>query len=282
MINDLARGLGEKLARGRRLWLFLDYDGTLAEFAPTPDIILPDPELIELLTRLAKFPDVLRVVILSGRQASAVRVLLPVPGILISGTYGVEFITWEGEEMHLLDIETAQSFLNQLKRAWEGILAGQEGFYLEDKGYSLALHARFAEPNVAVTVLEKATAAAKTVITAETDQHAIRRNDEDDLMGSKAFRILGGDRFLEVAPMMANKGQSVITLLEQFPWSDADILYIGDDDKDEEAFQVVTQKQGIAILVSEVPRKTAAQYRIKSPQKVRTFLRALLASLEPH
>jgi trehalose-6-phosphatase len=39
--------LNERIARAQRVWLFLDYDGTLAEFAPTPHILEPDNDLIE-------------------------------------------------------------------------------------------------------------------------------------------------------------------------------------------------------------------------------------------
>ena len=34
--------MAERIAHAERLWLFLDYDGTLAEFAPTPDHVFPD------------------------------------------------------------------------------------------------------------------------------------------------------------------------------------------------------------------------------------------------
>ena len=49
------------------LFLFLDYDGTLAEFAPNPDIVLPDDELIQLLTRLKANPKV-DLAVVSGRR----------------------------------------------------------------------------------------------------------------------------------------------------------------------------------------------------------------------
>ena len=60
----------------QQVWLFLDYDGTLADFAPTPDYIVPHPEIIHLLERLAHKPDI-RLTILSGRRLQHVRLLLP-------------------------------------------------------------------------------------------------------------------------------------------------------------------------------------------------------------
>jgi trehalose 6-phosphate phosphatase len=270
---DLARELGEKLSGGGRLWLFLDYDGTLADFAPTPDWILPDPDLIDLLSRLAEFPDLLRVVIMSGRQYRTIQTLLPVPGILSAGTYGVEYQTWQGEQVRLLDIELARPMLERVKEAWAAILDGQEGFFLEDKGYSLAIHARFAPEEKGKEALARAEAAALQIL---ADGAAA----EDAADETQLFHILGGDRFLEVAPLIANKGQSVKALLERFPWPGADIVYIGDDDKDEEAFKVLVGNNGSAILVAPVPRDTAAQYRLNNPGEVRDFLRELLTVLE--
>ena len=71
--------LEQRLARTERLWLFLDYDGTLADFAPTPDHVLPDPELVDLLATLARHPRI-RIAVVSGRRLSHVQKLVPVPG----------------------------------------------------------------------------------------------------------------------------------------------------------------------------------------------------------
>jgi trehalose-6-phosphatase len=50
---------------------------------------------------------------------------------------------------------------------------------------------------------------------------------------------------------------------------------VGDDDKDEEAFEVIRACGGIAILVSSEPRDTKADCRLESPQGVRRWLAAL-------
>ena len=87
--------LTERVLAAPRIRLFLDYDGTLAEFAPTPDIIEPDPELADLVTRVAAHPRILASVV-SGRRLEHVEELLPVPGILKAGTYGVEMTLPDG------------------------------------------------------------------------------------------------------------------------------------------------------------------------------------------
>ena len=82
-------GLTRRTTSARNIRLFLDYDGTLAEFADSPDTILPDPALIKLMEQLVAADGILPAVI-SGRRLSHIRQLLPVAGLLLGGTYGVE------------------------------------------------------------------------------------------------------------------------------------------------------------------------------------------------
>jgi trehalose-phosphatase len=82
--------------------LFLDYDGTLAEFTRTPDVISPDPRVIELVRRLASSSRI-RLAIVSGRRLGDIHALLPVTGIYLAGTYGIEIQTPEGEKIQRVD-----------------------------------------------------------------------------------------------------------------------------------------------------------------------------------
>jgi trehalose-phosphatase len=241
----------------KRLWLFLDYDGTLADFAPTPEHVCPDPELIDLLTHLVQHPHI-RVAVVSGRRLHHVEQLVPVPGVFLAGTYGIELRTPSGKRCNRLDYDEIRSTLSSLKPAWSELIAGREGFFLEDKGWALALHARFASAEEAQEVLESA------------------RHMTDGQVSQERFRLLGGHRFLEIVPRGAHKGQTVAYLLDTYPWLGALVVYLGDDDKDEEAFGVVRDRGGIAVLVASEPRDTRADCRLKSPQAARRWLNDLL------
>jgi trehalose-phosphatase len=86
--NILARIL-RHLHAGGGLVLFLDYDGTLVPIARTPAEAQPDGALLALLADLARAP-AFDTIVLSGRPLSSLQAMLPVPGLTLAGTYGVE------------------------------------------------------------------------------------------------------------------------------------------------------------------------------------------------
>jgi trehalose-phosphatase len=239
--------------------LFLDYDGTLADFAPTPEHVNPDPELVDLLERLEHNPR-FRVAVVSGRRLSHVQKLVPVPGILLAGTYGIELQAPDGKLIDRLDYDRLRPTLDGLKPQWAALIGGRRGFFLEDKGWALALHARFADEYEADQVLADARSMAE-----EAQRLAVQ-----DL-----FRLLGGHKFLEIGPRLAHKGLTVAHLLATYQWPGALPLYLGDDDKDEEAFGAIKACGGVAVLVAAEPRETAADLRLASPQAARRWLEML-------
>jgi trehalose-phosphatase len=257
----LPEHLHERLVETKRLRLFLDYDGTLADFAPTPEHVNPDPELMPLLTNLADHPRI-QVAIVSGRRLAHVSALVPVPGILLAGSYGIELQMPDGERKNRVDYEAIRPVLDRVKPQWSALIDDRQGFFLEDKGWALALHARFAQDAEADEVLGTA-----------------RDKAQRELSGDQ-FRLLGGHKFLEVGPRLAHKGKTVAYLLDHYPWPDALPLYLGDDDKDEEAFGVIKERGGIAVLVNATPRDTQADCRLGSPQAARRWLDGLLVRLD--
>ncbi len=244
----------------QNLWLFLDYDGTLADFAPTPDDVEPNPEIIHLLEQLSRKPGI-HVAVLSGRRLEHMRQLLPISDVFLAGTYGIELLTPAGEMIQRVELTAIRPTLEALKPRWEQILRGRKGFFLEDKDWALALHARFADEQEAEQILEQA------------------RQTIDDVPLDGRFRIMGGHRFLEIAPRLASKKETVTYLLNQYPLPDTHLLYIGDDDKDEEAFPVIRAHQGVAIKVlqpSQAAQSTEADFFFEAPADTLHWLEQLI------
>lgn len=247
------------VSAAERLWLFLDYDGTLVEFTRTPDIIKPDPKVIELIRRLVGNSRI-RLAIVSGRRLKDLQALLPVEGIYIAGTYGIEVLTPEGEQIQRDDFALVRPYLERLKPQWEEIIAGRKGYYLEDKGWSLALHARFAPDKEAPHVIS-----------------TIQQSLDQDLITDE-YRLIKQKKFLEVTSDKAHKGRAVTYLVNSFPMQKARLVYIGDDDNDAEAFQTIQANGGVAISVAQYfgyIRSTGGDYVLKSPKAVRKWLENL-------
>jgi trehalose 6-phosphate phosphatase len=244
----------------RALWLFLDYDGTLADFAPTPEHVEPDPDVIRVIERLARRPAT-RVTILSGRRLQHVRLLVPVGGIFLAATYGIELLAPDGAIVQRLAYEAIRPVLEAVGPEWARLIEGQQGFFLEDKGWTLAIHARFAAEEEAERVLTEAVKAL------------------DRLSLSDDFTVLTGHKFLEVAPRLARKREGVLFLLDHYPLPSARLLYIGDDDKDEDAFPVIHDRNGAAIKVRQPSQRalpTTADLCFDAPQETLRWLESLL------
>jgi trehalose 6-phosphate phosphatase len=246
-----------KIMASQRVALFLDYDGTLAEFAPNPDVVLPDPELITLIEGL-RDDDHFRIAIISGRKLDNVRKLLPVAEITIAGTYGIEILNPDGRVEWRADYHSIRPKIEQIRSQWQKLMAGSEEFYLEDKGWALAIHARLAGERSAEILLGEANEIA-----------------ESALENASNFYIYRGERFFEVRPTEASKKSTVAFLMDHINIDETIPLYLGDDKNDEEAFSIVQAAQGIAIRIGGNAPTTRADWILPSPREAREWLSGL-------
>ncbi|PKO05146.1 MAG: trehalose-phosphatase [Chloroflexi bacterium HGW-Chloroflexi-3] len=241
-----------KIYQKERAFLFLDYDGTLARFAPNPDVVLPDSELIDILHEINKLESI-RLAIISGRRLDHIRSLVPINGIWLSGSYGLEMIDPSGNELHLLEFDHLRLGLEIIKPTWQALIDRRDGFYLEDKGWSLAIHANGSDKHEVNLVLENA-----------------RRIDVPD-----GFHMKYTHNFIELCPPKADKGVSVDYILNSESFEGALPIFIGDDPRDEDAFAAVQSIGGVGIIVVEKDRDTKATYTLKRPEQVRDWLKEI-------
>lgn len=245
--------LHQHLRLGERCSIFLDYDGTLVPFAPTPSDPTPDPELVTLLERLCSTQS-LRPVILSGRPIPSLVSLLPVPGLILAGVYGAEIAIPGNGVTTRVDADRVVHTIAHVASEWAKLIESKKGFVIENKRWAVALHGRLAAPKAAGRVLCKA------------------RRIAMDIAAPRQFRLLEGDRYFELAPAIANKGLTVLWMLDRSDFAHAFPIYFGDDVRDEDAFRVITSRGGVSIRVGENERVTFATERLKSPVEVRACL----------
>lgn len=238
---------------GRRLVVFLDYDGTLSPIAPRPELaVLPDATR-QVLERLAER---WTTAIISGRALADARELVGLDSLIYAGNHGLEI---EGPAASGISRNLADDYRDDVTRACEQIetdLRDVPGTLVENKVYSLSVHYRLVGdddvPRVAASVSRALQACPR-----------LARHD--------------GKKVYELRPDMDwNKGRAVRWLHEilEERGGDAYPAYLGDDVTDEDAFRALAGI-GVGVLVSETERPTAATWRLRDTDEVRDFLARL-------
>lgn len=233
-----------------RLLLFLDFDGTLVNIAPRPDLVVVSMATRRILARLAAHPRT-EVHVVSARRRWEIRTLLGVPGLHYCGLYG-----WEREVRIALPPATRRALrraLALLTRQLQHI----PGLWIEDKQSSLSIHWK--------------DAGAVSRRRALQDACCILRQSHGQL------RVIENLRDAEVLPCaIPDKGSFVREILRTGSAARSLPFYFGDDLSDEPAFAAAAR--GITIRVGH-PRPTCAQYWLRTPAHVARALKQLEALL---
>jgi trehalose 6-phosphate phosphatase len=226
-----------KLAREQTLCAF-DFDGTLSPIVDHPEAAQIRVRTRSLLRGLALlYP----CIVISGRARADL--LDKLSGIKITRAIG----------NHGTETETTESS-RCLADKWRAVLAPElgavQGVWIEDKGYSLAVHYRHSAQK----------AAARRKILA-----AARKLDN--------VRVFGGKQVVNlVADNAPNKGDALAAERDRLgcTW----VLYVGDDENDEEAFAL-----GGNVVSIRVGRKVRsnARYYLRNQLEVDDLLEALVA-----
>ena len=245
--------------RGRPLLLLLDYDGTLVEIAPRPELARPTSELLELLRRLMAQRD-LKVMVVSGRPLRALQELLPVPGLNFLGSHGGE--AYISGRLHPLQVAAAD---NEELHRWCNRLGERlqpfRGWWIEDKPLGFALHYR--------------------QVPAEHADEFIRILErwQEQLRQKGGFQVLAGKKVLEILPPGVSKGAAIQEILLLPGFFGVFPIYLGDDITDESAFHIL-QDQGLTIKVGRPGTETVASHFLPDPEAVQHFLAFLAVPLE--
>jgi len=229
---DAAERLSSLRALRDRAGLFLDFDGTLSEIAPTPGAARPVAGAADVLSRLADRFAV--VALVSGRPASDVRSLLDVPGVDVFGQYGLGTVTRPADGGAVAAARTEV----------EEAASSRPGAWVEDKGASVAVHVRGADRP------DDAAGALRPVL--------------ERIAAAHGLVVFTGKMVLELAPA-DTPGKGAVVTREVRDRGLQACLYAGDDVADLAAFAALDELAAGGIVAMKV-----AVDGPETPQDLRT------------
>lgn len=227
--------------------LFLDIDGTLADFTSDPSQTTLNQRNFNIIQKLVNNSIIISIV--TGRPIDQAKTFFPNLALNIAGTHGLE--------MQLKNIDTHISMphthynpedLIQIKHEINQLCLSQPHIRIEHKPYSIVLHYR-EHPQYKNQAL-----------------HFLEQVQAKNLN----FKIIQGKYVFELIPTQANKGNAIHRIIQQCKLENSIALFIGDDFTDEAGFEVINQVGGISIKVGA--GDTQARFRLENTMAVTDFL----------
>jgi trehalose 6-phosphate phosphatase len=246
-----------EIARRKRIFLFLDYDGTLVPIRRSPELAVLRPSRRRLLKQLSQNAFVC---IVSGRSLADIQDLASIKNIAYIGNHGLE-ISYRGRRWVHPEAKRIKPVLKGVverirrkSRDWPGLL-------VEDKGLTGSIHYRR--------------------LSAPLPKELRDLVEHEVGLKSRELRLTEGKKVFEIRPNIDwDKGKGV---LELGRWLEirrpALRIYIGDDQTDEDAFRALG---GNDITIRVGRRKDSfARSQLPGVAAVWKFLGALLPMLAP-
>jgi trehalose 6-phosphate synthase/phosphatase len=229
--------------------ILLDYDGTLVPFNKFPQEAKPDKELLDILKEISKNAEL---AILSGRDSSFLTEHFDFLNINLCSEHGA-FIKEKNQNWYSLT-QVEISWKKEMKYIFETFSRRLPGSFIEEKNFSIALHYRNCDPELA----------------------EIRVKEFFDEMvnytSNLNLQILQGNKVVEIRNYNINKANAGMYFINKEKYEF--ILFIGDDWTDEDLFDFLKDKNAYTIKVGYGISK--AKFNVYNYKDVRNLLMELL------
>ncbi|KAF8023476.1 hypothetical protein BT93_F0856 [Corymbia citriodora subsp. variegata] len=253
---------------GKKIVMFLDYDGTLSPIVEDPDQAFMSTEMREAVKDTARlFPTA----IVSGRCRDKVYSFVDLKELYYAGSHGMDIkgphpssCSNGNKNGESVLCQPASEFLPMIDQVYKTLVEKTKsipGAKVETNKFCLSVHYRCVDEKSWVDLAEQV----KLVLSCYPK-----------------LKLTYGRKVLEIRPTIEwDKGKALEFLLEALGFANSDDhvlpIYIGDDRTDEDAFKVLRERgQGFGILVSKDPKETSASYSLQEPSEVMSFLRRLV------
>jgi trehalose 6-phosphate phosphatase len=232
----------------RKCAILLDIDGTILDFAPSPQQVWVPADLRQTLARLDRLTGG-ALALVSGRSLNDIDLIFSPLELAAIGGHGAELRSTPGAEPS----PRAKPLPPALKRRLAGISELGPDILAEDKGYSLALHFRLAPEK------GDAVRAAVDKICSEAPPETIE--------------VLPGKFVIEIKPAGISKARAVAELMNYPPFADRNPIFIGDDLTDEPVFGVIARFGGLGFSVGRILPDVTGHF--EKPESVRAWLKRI-------
>jgi trehalose-phosphatase len=257
-VARLAGEIGRAARRPRAARvLVLDLDGTLAPIVERPGDARVPPAALDALSRLCGVG--WRLAIVTGRPAATARRMVPLPGVAIFGSHGLEDGTGA---IRTRTLREASRRAASIAHAARGLLRAFPGASVERKPFGCAFHHRALDRAARARFLR-----ALRAWLAEQE--------------TRGLEILRGRGVIELRPSGSGKAD----VLGRWPAAraarrgDRSFVAIGDDRSDEELFAALGGR-GLTVRVGPARRPSTARRRLPGTSAVARLLRTLASGAE--
>ncbi len=266
-IGDLPNALneGKALAQhfaGKKLAVFLDYDGTLTPIRDRPEDAVISDNMRDAVRRLA---EQVPVCVVSGRDRKVAQNLMGLDNLIVAGSHGFDIWSPAGGTIQREEGASFEGLLHEVETRLRVELEDIPGALIEPKKSSVAAHFRLVPKEQQSHVRE--------IVTAILNEHP------------QELKVTPGKMVFEIQPKLDwDKGKAVLYLLGELGLDRDDVvpIYLGDDITDEDAFRALAG-HGIGIFVGSAndpeaaDRTTTADYGLRTIGEVEEFLNRLAA-----
>ncbi|MFW7379275.1 MAG: bifunctional alpha,alpha-trehalose-phosphate synthase (UDP-forming)/trehalose-phosphatase [Oligoflexus sp.] len=256
--KEVQNQLIDQVQDKKRIFVFLDYDGTLTPIVIRPEMATPSKAVDKLFASLGEV-DHLKLAIVTGRPRQfCERYLSNYPVNIVSehGSFVREKDAQEWQQPFQVPTEEFEKFRPEIIKLLTMAVQSVPGSHIEEKETCIVWHYREAEPKFA------------------TNQAQTLGESLQQMLAKTSLSVYHGKKSLEIRLTMANKGFGVEYFLEKENWDpehDA-LLTIGDDTTDEDMHRIHI-KNNISIHIGRP--NAYSRYYLASPDELFEFLHRL-------
>ena len=242
---------------GKKIFLFLDYDGTLSPIVEEFDKAFLSDDMRKVINEVSKL---CQTAIVSGRGMDDVKKRVKIEDLYYAGSHGFEI---SGPNNFYYEIEKARKLipaLDNIEKELRQTFIHVEGVKFERKKFALAVHYRQAPVEEESNIKQRV--------------NKLVENYPGIVQGK-------GKKVIEIKPNVYwHKGKALNHLLGVLNDKNEPsyVIYIGDDITDEDAFLHI--RQGSGILVGSHGERTFAKYHLSDVEAVKKFLLKITKELK--